>query len=78
MSIIIYLAVAVVAAALGVAITTAVQRKMANTRAKAIVADAEREAEDLKRDRILEGREEALKITSEAEKMANQKMSKIQ
>ncbi len=44
---------------------------MASTRAKQILADAEREAEDLKRNRVLEGREEALKITTEAEKQAN-------
>ena len=37
------------------------QRRMADTRAKQIVAEAERQAEDLKRDKVLEGREEALK-----------------
>ncbi len=77
-SIIIYIAIAVVAAAIAVSITMLVQRSMATSQAKTIVADAEREAEDLKRDKVLEGREEALKITTEAEKQAAQKMSKLQ
>ncbi len=73
-----YIAVAVVVAAIAVVITLAVQRKMAGTRAKLIISDAEREAEDLKRSKMLQGREEALKITAEAEKQANQKLAKIQ
>lgn len=78
MSFVIYIAIAVVAAALAAAVTLMVQRKSAASRAKQIVAEAERQAEDLKRDKVLEGREEALKITSEAEKQASQKMSKLQ
>ena len=67
-NILICVAVAVIAAALAVTVTLIVQKSMAKTRAKAIVADAEREADDLKRNKILEGREEALQITAEAEK----------
>lgn len=78
MDIIIPIAAAVVAAAIGVAVTIIVNRRMASTRAKTILADAEREAEDLKKNRILEGREEALKITSDAEKQAGQRMSRVQ
>ena len=73
-----YIAVAIVAAAIGVGVTLVMQRRMAATRAKQIIADAERQADDLKRDKVLEGREEALKITSDAEKQAAQKMSKLQ
>ncbi len=78
MEIILNIAIGVVAAAIGVAITIIVHRSMASTRAKQIIADAEREAEDLKRTKELQGREEALKITTEAEKAANQRMSKVQ
>ena len=78
MDIIIYIAIAVVAAALGVAITIIANRKMASSRAKIIIADAEREADDLRKNKILEGREEAMKITAEAEKQANQRLGKIQ
>ena len=78
MEIIIYIAVAVAAAAIAVGCTVMIQRKMARNRAKLILADAEREAEDIKKSKMLEGREQALKITSEAEKTANQRMSKVQ
>ncbi len=78
MDIFLNIAIGVVAAALGVAITVVVQRRMAATRAKQIVADAEREAEDLKRSKVLQGREEALQITAEAEKTANQRMARVQ
>ncbi len=72
------IACAVVAAAIAVVATMAVQRRSANSQAKVIVAEAQRQAEDLKRDKVLEGREEALRITSEAEKTAQQKMSRLQ
>ena len=78
MNLLYFLAVGVIAAAIAVAVTLVVQRRMANTRAKVIISDAEREAEDLKRNKVLEGREEALKITTEAERVAQQKMSKLQ
>lgn len=70
--------IALLAAAIGVTVTVIVHRTMAKTRAKQIIADAEREAEDIKRTKELQGREAVLKITSEAEKTANQRMSKIQ
>ena len=76
--ILICIAVGVIAAGIAVGVTLMLQRSMANTRAKTIVADAEREADDLKRNKILEGREEALQITADAEKQANQKMAKMQ
>ena len=78
MDIIIYIAIAVIAAAIGVAVTVIINRKAASSRAKLIISDAEREAEDLRKNKILEGREEAMKITGEAEKQANQRMSKLQ
>ena len=74
----IYITVGVLAAALAVAATIVLQRRMAKTRAKEILAEAEREAEDLKRNKILEGREEALTITADAEKQANLRLSKVQ
>ena len=78
MEIFIYIAIAVLAAAIGVAVTIITNRKIASSRAKIILADAEREAEDLRKNKILEGREEAMKITAEAEKQANQRLNKIQ
>ena len=78
MTILINIVVAIVAAALGILGATMLQRRSATSRAKQIVLDAEREADDLKRDKELAGREEALRITSEAEKTAAQRMSKVQ
>lgn len=78
MDLILYIATGVIAAALAVAVTLLMQRSMARSRAKVIIADAEREADDLKKSKILEGREEALKITAEAEKTANQRISRVQ
>ncbi len=48
------------------------------TRAKQIVSDAEKEAENLKTQKLLEAKEEEMRITSEAEKLANQRLSKVQ
>ena len=75
---VIYISIAIVAAAIATFATLAAQRRMAKTRAKQILSDAEREADDLKRDKVLEGREEALQITTDAEKQANQRMAKVQ
>ena len=69
------IALVVLVAALAVGVTVAVQRRMARTRAKEIIADAEREADDIRRTRELEGREEAMRITTEAEKQAARRQS---
>ena len=79
MEIFIYILItAVVVGGIAVAATMAVQRRSASSRARTIVADAEREAEDLKKGKVLEAREEAMKITAEAEKTAGQRMSRVQ
>ena len=70
--------IAAIAAAFGVVVTVVIHRSNAKSRARQIVADAERQALDIKKDKEMEGREEALKITAEAEKAANQRMSKLQ
>ncbi len=74
----IYIVVAVIALAVGIAGTVIAQRNMARSRAKTIIAEAENEAEVLKKNKLLEAREEELKIVSEAEKTASQRMSKVQ
>ena len=78
METIIALAAALIGAAIATAVTVIVQRSAARSRAKLIIEDAQREAEDLKKSKLLEGREEALTITRDAEKQANQRMAKIQ
>ncbi len=79
MDIIIYICVAiVVTAAVTVAVLLAVQRSTGRSRAKSIVEDAEREAEVVMKNKLLEAREQELRIKSEAEKAANQRLQKVQ
>ncbi|MDE7393128.1 MAG: Rnase Y domain-containing protein, partial [Muribaculaceae bacterium] len=75
---IIYAGIAIIALAIGVVAAIIVQRKMAQSRARLIIDEATREADALKKNRLLEAREEELKIKAEAEKAANQRMSKVQ
>ncbi len=78
MEILIYTAIAVVALAIGIAGTIMAQRKMARSRAKTIIEEAENEADVIKKNKLLEAREEELRILSDAEKQASQRMSKAQ
>ncbi len=75
---IIAIAVAIVAAAAGAFVTLLVQKRMAGSRARLIISEAEKEAENLRNNKVLQGREEALRITAEAEKQAQQRQSRIQ
>lgn len=70
--------VGIVAAAVAAAITLAIQKSSAHSKAKTIVDEAQQEAEMLKQKKMLEAREEELKIKADAEKTVNQKLSKIQ
>ncbi len=76
--ILLYIAVALIGAALGIGIFAAVQRATARSRDKTIVEDAEREAEVIMKDKLLEAREQELRIKNEAEKAANQRLQKVQ
>lgn len=78
MEIVIPIIVGIVALGIGIAATMAVQKSMARSRAKIIIEEAEREAETLKKDKLLEAKAEELRITSEAEKQASQRLSKVQ
>ncbi len=78
MEILITIIIAIVALSIGASATLVAQKKMARTRAKQIVSDAEKEAENLKTQKLLEAKEEEMRITSEAEKLANQRLSKVQ
>ena len=69
---------AVVALAVGAGIAVAVQRNLARSRAKIIVEEAAKEAEVIKKNRLLEAKEEEIKIKAEAEKQAQQRLSRVQ
>lgn len=56
----------------------AIQRYLAKGKAAAIVEEAKAEAEVIKKNKLLEAREEELRIKTEAENAANQRMSRVQ
>ena len=70
MEILYYILAVAAGMALGYVITVAVQKSLARNRAKTILEEAQREAEVLKKNKVLEAREEELKIKAEAEKQA--------
>jgi ribonuclease Y len=78
MNILFYLAVAVVALAIGSIVTIVVQNKTGRNRAKTIIEEAGREADVIRQKELLKSREEGMKIKDEAEKQANQRLSKVQ
>ena len=78
MNTLIVVTVAIVCLAIGVIAAVMVQKSMAQSRAKLIIQDAERDAEALKKEKLMEAKAEELKIKNEAERQANQRMSKIQ
>lgn len=62
----------------GVAITWVLSSVMANSKTKRMLAEAEKEAEVIKKNKLLEVKEQALQMKSEFEKQANARNSKIQ
>ncbi len=77
-TILIYALVGIVALAVGIAGTITIQRIVARSRAKSIIEEATREADTIKKDKLLEAREEELQIKAEAEKQANTRLAKVQ
>ena len=73
------LAIAVVVAlVVGVLVTLALTRRNAKSQANTIIEKAKLEAEVLKNNEVIKGKEEGLAIKSDAEKQANQRLSKVQ
>ena len=70
--------VGVVAAAVAAIATVMVQKSSARSQAKTIIEEAQKDAEMLKQEKLLKAREEELQIKADAEKAANQRMSKVQ
>ncbi len=78
MEIVILVCAILVAAGVSVVATMAIQRKMARSRANTILAEAERDAEVIKETKLLEAREEELRIKGEAERQAQQRLQRVQ
>ena len=78
MGTIIWIIIAVAAAIIGFVIANITSKKSATSAANRIVEDARRESEVIKEKKILEAKEEEMRILSDAEKVVNQKMQKVQ
>ncbi|MCH5231427.1 MAG: ribonuclease Y [Muribaculaceae bacterium] len=74
----IWIIIAVGAAIIGYIVATLMAKKSAKSAANAILDEARMEAGMIKEKQLLKAKEEELKIVSEAEKNANQKLQKIQ
>ena len=74
----IWIIIAVAAAAAGYAIALSVAKKNAKSAANIILEDAKREADVIKEKKILKAKEEEMKILSDAERTATQKVQKAQ
>ena len=73
-----WIIIALVAAGIGYFAADYLGKKKAGSRARAIVDEAEREAEVIKEKRILKAKEEEMKILNDAERVAAQKVQKAQ
>ena len=73
-----YIICTIVALAVGALATFMVQKSLAKSRAKIIIENARNAADVLMKNKILEAREQEMKIKADAEKNANQRLSKIQ
>ncbi|MDE6339935.1 MAG: ribonuclease Y [Muribaculaceae bacterium] len=74
----IWIIIAVVTALIGYVAAIIVSKKNASSRANTIIEDANREAEVIKEKKILEAKEEEMKIIGDAERTAGQKLQKAQ
>lgn len=74
----IWIIIAAIAAIAGYVTATVISKKNASSRANTIIEDANREAEVIKEKKILQAKEEEMKILSEAERNAGQRIQKAQ
>lgn len=73
-----YVCAALIGAAIGIAIILWTQKISARSQAKTIIEDAQREADVIAKNKLVEAREEELRIKTEAEKLANQRLQRVQ
>lgn len=77
-NIILIVVIGVIALAVGVGGTLLITRMIAKSKAGSIIKDAQLEAEVLKKNKIIEAKEEEMAIKTEAEKQAAARLSKVQ
>lgn len=74
----VWIIIAVASAAIGYVAATVASRKLAGSRANTIIAEAGKDADLLKEKKLVEAKEESLRIVNEAERVAQQKLQKVQ
>ncbi len=75
---IIYVVISILFAAIGFGIALALAKSQAKKNANSIIAEAKTEAEVIKKDKILQAKEEILQLKSKHEKWANDKSKDLQ
>ncbi len=78
MNIIIYLLIAVACLSIGIVATLSATKRNAKSQANTIIEKAKLEAEVLKNNEVLKGKEAGMAIKSESEKQANARLAKVQ
>lgn len=73
-----YILIGVGALIIGVVATIIISRIISHARGNAIIEEAKLEAERLKNQKLLEAKEAEMKIKTDAERQANQRMAKVQ
>ncbi|MCM1153592.1 MAG: ribonuclease Y [Muribaculum sp.] len=74
----IYIIIALVAALIGFAVANYLSKNNAQSQARTIVDEANREADVLKEKKLLSAKEEEMRIISDAERTASQRLQKVQ
>ena len=77
-TIIVYILITIVSIAIGVLCTILVQNKIARSRARSIIEEANREGDVIRQKELLKSQQEGMKIKDDAEKQANQRLQKVQ
>ena len=78
MNIIVLIVSIVVSLAVGAVVAIAISRRIDKAKGRGIIEEATREAEMIKKNKIIEAKEAEMEIKSEAEKAANARLSKVQ
>lgn len=78
MDTVIWIVIAAAAALIGFLVALSYSKNNASSRANQLLEEAKREADVLKEKKVIEAKEEEMKIIAEAERSANQRLQKVQ
>jgi ribonuclease Y len=78
MDVLIYVLTGILGLAVGISISYTLLKNVLTKKSQSIIADAQKEAEVLKKNRILEAKEEIIKLKADQENIFNEKNSRLQ